>query len=481
MRCDLVIRDPDFDAAIVGSGPNGLAAAILLAQRGLKVIVLEGSARLGGSARTAELTLPGFRHDEGAAILPLATASPFFASLPLSQFGLKWINPPAALAHPFDDGTAALLTNSIEETGTTLGPDSVPYKRLMKPLVSSWDELRQDLLGTMRFPAHPIADSRLALKALRSAQGLSNSHFKGSKAKGFSAGLAAHSVLPLNRIPSAAIGLIMCITGHSTGWPIPSGGAGSISEALGQYLISLGGKVVTGHKVKAISDLPGTGVVFYDTSPRFILDIYSDQIPRGYRKALQGYRYGPGIFKMDWALSGPIPWKAKECCQAGTVHLGGSQPEIAEAELAAWQGKVAARPFVILVQPTLFDPSRAPAGKHIAWAYSHVPNGCNYDMTQYIESQVERFAPGFKDTVMARHSSTPATLETGNPNLVGGDIVGGAQTLRQIFCRPLCRAIPYSTPLKGVYLCSAATPPGAGVHGMCGFHAATAFLKRKQS
>jgi len=318
----------------------------------------------------------------------------------------------------------------------------------------------------------------LALKALRSARSLAECHFKGYRARGFFAGLSAHSVLPLNRVPSAAIGLVMCVTGHTAGWPIPSGGAGSISGVMAQYLISLGGKVVTGRNVEVLSDLPHAKAVFYDTSPRQVLSIYGDHLPGGYRKALRNYRYGPGIFKMDWALSGQVPWKGEKCRQAGTVHLGGTFEEIAAAEMAAWQGKISDRPFVILAQPSLFDPSRAPAGKHTAWAYCHVPNGCDYDMTQYIESQVERFAPGFKDTILSRSSFSPARLEAENPNLVGGDIVGGAQTLRQLLCRPACLIAPYSVPIKGVYLCSASTPPGAGVHGMCGFHAARAFLKK---
>lgn len=480
MRCDLAVREPDFDAAVVGSGPNGLAAAIYLTRQGLRVVVLESADRVGGGARTGELTLPGFRHDEGAAVLPLAAASPFFASVPLSQFGLEWIYPAASLAHPFDDGTAAILKKSIEESAQTLGQDAGPYERLMKPLAGNWDKLCPDLLGTMRSISHPAAGVRLAIKASYSAQGLSDSHFKGSKAKGFFAGLAAHSVLPLNKVPSAAFGLVMCMTGHTIGWPIPRGGAGTISKALEEYFVSLGGKIIKGHRVRTLNDLPSADAVFFDTSPRQVMEIYGDRLPEKYKKALQGYRYGPGIVKMDWALSDPIPWKARECSQAGTIHLGGTYAEIGEAEQAAWQGKKTDRPFVILSQPSLFDPSRSPAGKHVAWAYCHVPNGCNYDMTQYIESQVERFAPGFTDTILSRRVSTPAALEQANSNLVGGDITGGAQTLRQVICRPLCRPVPYSTPIKGVYLCSASTPPGAGVHGMCGFHAARAYLKSER-
>jgi phytoene dehydrogenase-like protein len=413
-------------------------------------------------------------------VLPLAAASPFFTSLPLSQFGAEWIYPAASLAHPFDDGTVALLKKSIEESAQTLERDARSYERLMKPLAGNWDKMCPDLLGTMRSISHPAADAGLAVKALCSAQGLSNSHFNGSRAKGFFAGLAAHSVVPLDQVPSAAFGLIMGITGHTIGWPIPRGGAGSISKALEQYFVSLGGKVITGQRVKTLNDLPGANAVFFDTSPLQVLEIYGERLPGKYKRALQGYRYGPGIVKMDWALSDPIPWKARECSQAGTVHLGGTYAEVADAELAAWNGKITSRPFVILSQPSLFDSSRSPAEKHVAWAYCHVPNGCNYDMTQRIESQVERFAPGFKDIILSRCVSTPTTLEKGNSNLVGGDITGGAQTLKQVICRPLCRIVPYSTPLKGVYLCSASTPPGAGVHGMCGFHAARAYLKNER-
>jgi phytoene dehydrogenase-like protein len=471
-------RSCEYDAAVVGSGPNGLAAAITLADHGLKVVILEAAGIAGGGARTAELTLPGFRHDVGSAIHPMAAISPFFSSLPLSRFGLEWVKPPVQMAHPFDDGRAALLKTSVKESALTVAGDAEAYIKLVQPLLDRFDGLREYLLGTMRFPENPLLLASFGLKALRSSENLFMSHFKGALARGFFAGLAAHSILPLNKTPSAAFGLVLCITGHAAGWPIPAGGAGSISSALCGYFASLGGTLYTGHKVSSFTDLPDVKAVFFDTAPVQLLRIYDQRLPAGYKKSLQNYSYGPGVFKVDWALSGPIPWKAEDCYQAGTVHLGGTFADIAEAELSAWQGKIHPRPFVILAQPSLFDNSRTPAGQHTAWAYCHVPNACSQDVTASIESQIERFAPGFKGLILKRHASTPADLEAENPNLIGGDIVGGAQTLKQVFCRPTCRLMPYTTPLPDVYLCSASTPPGAGVHGMCGFHAAGAYLKK---
>jgi phytoene dehydrogenase-like protein len=469
----------DYDATIVGSGPNGLSAAIELSRNGLKTVVIEAEDTAGGGARSAGLTLPGFIHDLGSAVHPMALASPFFKSLPLSGFGLNWILPPIALAHPFDDGTAALLSRSIDETADTLGTDGTDYKNLIAPLVAEWDRLIMDLLGDMRSSRYPLSLLKFGLQALASARDMVEAHFRGERAAGFFAGLCSHSVIPLEKVPSAAIGLVLCASGHKAGWPVPAGGAGSVSEALCGYLRSLGGKVETGHRFKSLREIPGPGALFFDTSPWQLADICAGKLPARYIKSMRKYRYGPGVFKLDWALSGPIPWKASGCNRAGTVHLGGSFAEIAASEQAAWEGRTTSRPFVLLSQPSLFDASRAPAGSHTAWAYCHVPNGQNYDMAPYIEAQVERFAPGFRELILARHKSAPSDLEAGNANLVGGDIVGGAQTLRQLFCRPACRIDPYSTPLDNIYICSASTPPGAGVHGMCGYNAARAYLKRR--
>ncbi|MCX6004925.1 MAG: NAD(P)/FAD-dependent oxidoreductase [Chloroflexi bacterium] len=467
----------DFDSVVVGSGPNGLAAAITLAQHGLSTVIYEKSNSAGGGVRSAEITLPGFIHDTGAAVYPMAVASSFFSSLPLKDYGLQWIYPPASLSHPFDDGTAAVLESSFQATGTTLGDDAKAYYDLIKPVADVWKKLEADLLGTLRSLHHPLVTTSFGLKALNSAAGLIDKNFKGRRARGFFAGLAAHSVIPLGNIPSAAIGIVLCTAGHTVGWPIPRGGAGSITAALVKYFESLGGKIVTGKMVTSLSDLPRARLTLLDTSPDQVVKIYRERLPPNYCKAVMRYQYGPGIFKIDWALSGPIPWKAQECLRSGTVHLGGTFEEIVDAELNTWQGRIVERPFVILAQPSLFDPTRASDGKHTAWAYCHVPNGCNIDMTDRIEHQVERFAPGFHELVLARSISTPISLQQENPNLVGGDIVGGAQTLKQMFCRPTCKLVPYSIPVDGVYLCSASTPPGAGVHGMCGFHAAQTCLR----
>jgi len=466
----------DKQICVVGSGPNGLAAAIALAQAGLRVSVIEGNTSIGGGARSAELTLPGFVHDSGSAVHPMAAISPFFKSLRLSDHGLTWIQQPAALAHPMDDGSCALLQTSILDTSATLGKDAPAYRQLIRPLLEDMQNLLPYLLGSMRRPRHPLSLARFGLNAIQSAFFLAH-RFQSERTRGFIAGLCAHAILPLDEWPGAAYGLALALAAHTAGWPIAKKGSGSISTALASYLKSKGGTVTTGKFINSLDDLPGGATVLWDVTPAQLLRIKGLNLPDGYRKSLGRYRYGPGIFKIDWALSEPIPWKARECRLAGTVHLGGTFDEIALSESCAWRCESAPKPFVLLVQPSLFDPSRAPAGKHTAWAYCHVANGFNGDMTGAIEAQVERFAPGFREIILARRTAGPADLEKDNPNLVGGDISGGAQTLWQIFARPALLRDPYKIHGADMYLCSSSTPPGAGVHGMCGFHAAASCLK----
>jgi len=459
-----------YDAIVIGSGPNGLSAAIVLAQAGRSVLVVEAEQTIGGGTRSSELTLSGFVHDVCSAVHPLAIASPFFRTLPLERYGLEWIQPGYPLAHPLDDGSAVVLDRSIETTSRALGEDAQAYRRLMAPLVANWNYLQAELLGPLRFPRHPLALARFGRHALRSASGLARSIFRTERARALLAGLAAHSILPLEQLSTAAIGLVLGIVGHVAGWPIPRGGSQRIANSLACHLRSLGGEIVTNWRVESIDELPHARVVLCDVTPRGLLRIAGHRFSNGYRRALQRYRYGAGAYKVDWALRGPIPWRAAECAQAATVHLGGTLSEIASAESAPWKGKHAERPFVLLAQPSLFDPSRAPAGRHTAWTYCHVPNGSNFDMTERIENQIERFAPGFKDLILARCAWPPAVLEQHNANLVGGDISGGATDLRQMFWRPT-RWL-YTTPVKGLYICSSSSPPGGGVHGMCGYAAA---------
>jgi phytoene dehydrogenase-like protein len=466
-----------YDAVVVGAGPNGLASAITLARAGRSVLVLEGQQTIGGGTRSDELTLPGFVHDVCSAIHPLGVASPFFRDLPLAQYGLEWVFPPAAVAHPFDDGSAAVLERSVDATGESLGRDAAAYRRLMGPLLADWEGLASDLLGPLPLPPrHPLAMARFGLKAVRSARGLAESAFEGDRARALFAGLAAHSILPLERPVSAAFGLVLGTVAHAVGWPMARGGSGQIADALAAHLRSLGGEIVTGRCVESLDQLPPAGAILLDVTPRQLLQIAGDRLPTRYRRALGRYRYGPGVFKLDWALDGPIPWKAPACSRAGTVHLGGTLPEIAASEQAVWRGELSERPYVIVVQQTLFDPTRAPEGKHTGWAYCHVPNGSTIDMTERIEAQLERFAPGFRDLILARSVMSPTALERHDPNYIGGDINGGVQDLGQLFTRPVARINPYTTPVRGLYLCSSSTPPGGGVHGMCGYFAAKAAL-----
>ena len=454
-------------ALVAGSGPNGLAAAIELARAGLDVTVHEASEQLGGGARSAELTLPGFHHDLCSAVHPLAAGSPCFERYPVADFGLEWIHSPAALAHPLDDGTAVVLEQSLDATCANLGPDGEAWRRLFEPLVEAWPRLRHAVLGPpFRFPSDPLALARFGVSAMRPARELAESRFRGVRARALFAGIAAHSAVPLERFPSAAIGLVLAVAAHTVGWPLPRGGAQNISDALAGYLRSLGGKICTGSRITA---LDGTGVTLCDVTPRQFAALAGGRLPARYRRMLANYRLGPGVFKLDWALDAPIPWRAEECRRAATIHLGGVLPEI-----AAWESGQAGAPFVLLVQPTLFDSSRAPQGGHIAWAYCHVPNGSPDDFTEAIESQVERFAPGFHAHILQRHVLSPAGLERHNPNLLGGDINGGAMDLRQFLLRSI--RLRYRTPLRGVYLCSSSTPPGGAVHGMCGYNAARAAL-----
>ncbi len=454
-------------ASIIGSGPNGLAAAIALASAGVAVTVSERNAQIGGACSTAETTLPGFRHDLGSSVYPMGIASPFFRSL-LIEF--PWIEPPAPCAHPLDDGTAVLLEHSLDDTAANLdSTDSRKYRSLVEPLADRFAELAVDLLGPMQhIPRRPILLARFGLSALLPAASLARSRFSGVRARALFAGMAAHSVMPLEAPASAAVGLVLMAAGHASGWPIVRGGAQMLTDALAHHLESLNGRIVVGHEV---TEMPEADVILADVTPRQLLRIAGPALPQGYRRELERFRYGGGAFKIDYALNSPIPWTANECSRAATVHLGGTMEEIVASE----RDFDSSAPFVLLTQPSLFDPSRAPAGRHTAWAYCHVPNGSPVDRLEAIERQIERFAPGFRDCILARYVSPPAELERWNPNLVGGDLSGGAMTPGQLFFRPT--ASLYRTPLSGLFLCGASTPPGGGVHGMAGWHAAQAALR----
>ena len=466
-----------YDVVVVGGGPNGLAAAITMALDGRSVLLREANDTVGGAARSEELTLPGFVHDPYSAIHPLGVGSPFFNSLPLRDHGLEWVHPDAPFAHPFDDGTAALLERSFHATGEWLGEDASNWRRLHEPLAAAWDRLAPDILDPTGAPSHPLLLARFGLPSILSAERLCRTVFDTDRARALFAGSAAHSGLPLGRMATAAYGMMLNVAGHAVGWPCPRGGCGRLSEALGSYFRSLGGEIETGSTVEDLRELPHARVVLLDLTPRQVLAVAGDRLPSRYRARLTKFAYGPGVFKMDWALSEPIPWAARECARAGTVHVAGSFQEVLEAERHPADGGHAERPYLLLAQPTLFDASRAPEGKHVAWAYCHVPNGSTRDMSGRMEAQIERFAPGFRDVILARSELTSRQLEDRDANLVGGDVNGGAGSARQIIFRPIASLDPYATPVEGLYICSASTPPGGGVHGMCGHNAARSALK----
>lgn len=461
-----------YDAIITGSGPNGMAAAIYLQQKGLKTAVMERAAAPGGAVGTGELTLPGFSHDIGSAVHPLGFDSPFFKTLPLGDYGLSWVHPPIPYAHPFAGGDAYACYKSIEETALQLGPDRNRYISLYTKLVNDWQHISKSILGPLTFPAHPFRMARFGIKALMPATYFANKTFSDEKTKLLFYGAAAHSTLPLSILATASFGLVLNILAHTVGWPFPRGGAGAIPAALAAYYRHLGGEIFLNHHVDDIRELPQAKAFLFDITPRQLLQIGGTTFSPTYRDRLSKYRYGAGVFKIDWALSEPIPFINEKCRRAGTVHLGFSAREIKHSEAVIHKGKTTSQPYVLVVQHTVFDDSRSPAGKHTGWAYCHVPHGSSEDMTEAIENQVEKVAPGFKDCILHRTTMTSPQLELLNPNLVGGDINGGRQDITQLFTRPVARLSPYTTPDPRVYICSSSTPPGGGVHGMCGYHAA---------
>ncbi len=469
----------DHDAIVVGAGPNGLAAAVTLARAGRSVLVIEGEATIGGGCRSSELTMPGYVHDVCSAVHPLVAGSPFFRSLPIADLGIELMHPDAPLAHPLDDGTAVMLERSVRETADGLGADAARYETLLAPLVARADHILEGVLGPpLRVPPHPLATLRFAPHGLRSATGLAR-RFGGERARALLAGMAAHSMLALDAPPSGGLGLILGMLGHAVGWPVVRGGSQRVADGLAAHLVALGGEIETGRRVVSLDDLPRARAVLLDVTPGHLAAIAGARMPARARRRLARFRHGPAAFKVDWALDGPIPWRAPEAARAATVHLGGSFEEIAAAEGAVAAGRHAERPYVLLAQQSVADPTRAPEGCHTVWAYCHVPNGSGVDMTARIEDQIERFAPGFRERVLARATRGPARMEAENPNYVGGDINGGLQDLRQTIARPTLSPTPYATAVPGLYLCSSSTPPGGGVHGMCGHLAARAALRRE--
>ena len=469
-----------YDAVIVGSGPNGLAAAIALARKGKSVLVLEAKDTIGGGARTEQVTLPGFHHDICSAIHPMGVVSPFIRALPLAGHGLEWAWSPAAIAHPQDDGTAATLELSLDATASRLGEDEQAYRKLMTPFAEHAGKVFDDILrpiAALPLPRHPIMLARFGLLGLQSALHLAK-RFRTKHARALLGGSAAHSFIPLEKTGSASFGLALILAGHATGWPAAKGGSVAIVGAMASYLRSLGGEIRTNQFVRSLRDVPESRTVFFDVSPRQLADIAGDALPASYVKKLRRFRFGPGVFKVDWALDGPIPWKAAECARSATVHIGGTLEEIAAHEHSVFYGKMTDKPFVLCAQQSMFDATRAPEGKHTGWAYCHVPHGSDVDVTDLIVRQIERFAPGFRDRILATHTINATQYEAHNPNMIGGDIAGGANTMMQFLTRPFPKLDPYATPNPRLYLCSSSTPPGGGVHGMCGYWAAQSALRR---
>jgi phytoene dehydrogenase-like protein len=469
-----------FDAVVVGSGPNGLAAGIELARAGVKTLILESKASVGGGMRTAEITLPGFHHDICSAVHPMAAMSPFLKGLPLQNFGLEWCHPEVLLAHPLDGGRAAALWRGLGLTAESMhARDGRRWRQLFAGHLSIVDEMFKDLLGPLPlFPRHPIALARFGLGAMRSAMGFARGNFESEETRALFAGNAAHGVLPLDRMFTAAISLALSLAGHAGGWPVAKGGSQSIANALARYFESLGGTILCNAELRDVRDYAGARAILFDTGPHAMARIAQARLPEGYRRRLEKFRYGPGVFKLDLAVSSPIPWKNELCRKAGTVHVGGTLEEVAASEQANAEGKVHERPFVLVAQQSVCDATRAPDGKHTVWAYAHVPAGSTEDVSERILAQIERFAPGFRQTILATHKMNTRDFAAYNANNVGGDVIGGVMDLSQMFTRPVARWNPYTTPDKGIYICSSSTPPGGGVHGMCGFHAARAALKR---